>query len=347
MKSLSNLDRLAVSASIALTLSLGAVADSTARQDLSSDRMTAVEGLELLDQLRDVRTDLPLYRAERPSWRELSRIAKLADPMGSDTGVDFGKQERAGLDGSRLVRRSKEDPSAVFEYDVRTGNFLFNGGLGRYRDESSTPDLPKEEGAEKLALERLGLYDLKLDPSELRVAHVGGLRMGVVNDRGGTDVYEKLRTVRFERLLDGIAVEGDSRIIVHLGEQGTLAGLHYQWPQVERVGTLSPDVALGADEIRDAALTEIRQVSAVAEKAALTEVELVLYDDGLGVIEPAYHFRLDRLIDLEGAEPSPIPYDFYVPLSRKSQALFPHMEVARKRPDENTTEPYVGDGEIE
>jgi hypothetical protein len=93
------------------------------------------------------------------------------------------------------------------------------------------------------------------------------------------------------------------------------------------------------------ALEEIKRVTEKAEKSTLTGAELVLYDDGRGMVEPAYHFTVNRLIDLGESDPAAIPYDFYVPIAKEPRAFYPYMDTALVQPDDNTTKAYRGDSE--
>jgi len=127
-------------------------------------------------------------------------------------------------------------------------------------------------------------------------------------------------------------VEGDARIVVQLGEKAELAAMVYQWPRLEKSVRLTSDMLQKPDAIRDSAKREIEAMAKKAMDAELTQAELVLYDDGRGVMEPAYHFVLERHFDDGELEPVMIPYDFYVPATVKPVALYPHMEVAPKAP---------------
>lgn len=291
-----------------------------------------IKGLELLDRIGQEKVALKTYYAATPTAAELSARNKLGSVMGRASGVAFAQDKPLRLTEHRTALISDGEASATFEVDSRTGNFLFNGGLLKYRKDISTPNLPQDSDLPALAGRTLEQFGLKIDPAETFVAHIGGLNMSIADGSGKSETFEKLKTVRLGRTLDGLKVEGDARIVVQLGEQAELAAMVYQWPRLEKSVRLTSDMLQKPDTIRASAKREIEVMAKKALGAELTRAELVLYDDGQGVVEPAYYFVLERQMDLGDVEPVMIPYDFYVPATLKPAALFPHMEVAPVKP---------------
>jgi hypothetical protein len=298
-----------------------------------------VEGLELLDRVGDYPARLNVYIAAKPSPADLAQREALAKNMGKAAGVEFSGS--LALDKTRNAFVSASDPSATFEYDSDTGNFLFNAGMQRYRFDGSTKNLPQDHQVEELSGKLLEQLGLSVDANQLKLARLGGLNMAAAEPSGGSTIYEKLKTVRFSRVLDGLLVEGDTRIVVHLGENGALAGMVYQWPKLEVALPLDRRQLQDPRAIRDSALAQIKSVTGKVEEARLTKASLILYDDGRGVIEPAYHFVVERYFDYGDTKPVMIPYDFYVPATRQPQAFYPHMEAALVRPTEGNDEGKV------
>lgn len=301
-----------------------------------------VAGLERLELVGKVPGTLHTYFAAPASKELLAQRKQLAEQLGKGAGVGFdGSARGIGESGVRLV--SSADPSAAFELDTHTGGFSFNGGLRKYRLEERTPGLPDPETALALARRHLDALGLKLDPKQVGGLRAGGLNMAVPDGRGGSVIYEKLRSVRIARQIDGLPVEGDGRVIVQLGAGGALAGLVHQWPALEK----AVPVELGdTREIRKGALAEILKVSQRAVRAQLSTVELVLYDDGRGVIEPAYHFVVERDFDHDDGELTRIPYDFYLSTAAKPLAHYPHDERAPIAPEEGKDPgPTAGQGD--
>ena len=206
--------------------------------------------------------------------------------------------------------------------------------MEKYRGEESTKALPENKAAVKYAYYMLRKYGLEVDPAQLRLAHVGGLNMAVPDGKGGSTIFEKLKTVRFNRVLDGLPVEGSARILVSLGQRAALSGMIYQWPKIGKSVPMDTSQIRKPDSIRFQALKTIEKMSKKAKSARLTRASLVVYDDGRGVAEPAYHFIVERYLDLSDTEPVMIPYDFYVPIAEKPQAYYPHNDVARLEPEQ-------------
>ena len=293
---------------------------------------STVTGLELLDSVGRYPANLKIYRAVKPSAADLEGRIALGKNLGKTAGVDFVSAAPLGLDKTRNALTSKTDPSASFEYDSGTGNFLFNAGMKSYRADGSTKNLPQDSEVEALAGKWLNELGLRIDPRQLKLAHVGGLNMAAADGSGGSTIYEKLKTARFSRVLDGLPVEGDGRLVVHLGESGALAGMVYQWPALGKSTLLDRQQLQDPRIIRDSALKQIRSVTGKATSARLTQARLSLYDDGRGLIEPAYHFVIERYFDYGDLKPVMIPYDFYIPVPRQPVAFYPHMETALLQP---------------
>lgn len=293
----------------------------------------AVDGLELLQTVGEYQGELKVYFAARPSAEQLRHRAKLGEIMGESSGVKFSREKTLRLSESRTALMGQEDPSASFEVDQTTGNFLFNGGMQRYRQDGNTKDLPHSDAAVALSDRLLQEYGLNVNAEELELAHVGGLNMAIADGAGGSKIFEKLKTVRYSRVLDGLAVEGSARIVVHLGQGGDLAGMVYQWPEIADAKPLDAKELQEPKRLRDHALEQIKAVTQKVESARLTEAKLVLYDDGQGVVEPAYHFVVERNLDYGDREPVMIPYDFYVPVRKNPLAYYPFMENADVKPE--------------
>jgi hypothetical protein len=104
-----------------------------------------------------------------------------------------------------------------------------------YAIEGDTPSLPGRALAVPVALMHLQLLDLlPAETGELFVQHVGGMRQNKVMEDGSTGYYDKLVTVHFGRKIDGIEVSGPgSKIVVHLGAYGELAGLNRRWVETK------------------------------------------------------------------------------------------------------------------
>jgi hypothetical protein len=310
-------------------------------------RTSRIENLELLEQIGSFDRPLNVYRvAQQP--RDLDgRMQELIGRLGGASDMSFDGQRAERIGETRMSMRHPEDPSAVFEYDRRTGNFLFNAGLMKMRDEASTPNLPSQGELPRLAARHLAEIGVEPDQGEMRVVHLGGLNMAIPSAGGGSTIFEKLRTVRFHRSIDGLPVEGDTRLVMHLGEGGSLSGLVYQWPEFGRGQPLSRSQMVDPQTLRQQAMRRMTPVTEGAQRSWLTAVDLVLYDDGNGTMEPAYHVVLNRMMPLGEGEPAMIPFDFYLPVSAQPRAVFPFMQQAERAPERGEDEGEVRNGSDE
>ncbi len=260
---------------------------------------------------------LPIERITQKNARE--SLARLS----SASSLDLKFQKVRNRKG-RLLFTSGGDPSAVFDIDQKTGSFLLNYGLKKYAKKGTTKGLPANAQARK---HLAGTGYLPKNERELVVAHVGGLNMAAAKDGRPMGTYKKLVTVEFSRVLNGMQVQGPgSRIIVHLGENGTMAGMIRNWSEVKAVG-------ISASELKnDAALEEekqerLRKLAGEARDVRVQKSKQVLYDDGMGRIEPAVHVVAEAFYEGPGNEGMvQIPVDFYVPLLKQPKALFPYMK---------------------
>jgi hypothetical protein len=286
-----------------------------------------VQGLELLEKMGMYSIPLHVYSVKKSTDEDIKHLQNIGFQLSKISGTRFDGEFRP-LGDTRISMRSPDDASASFEIDIITGSFLFNAGLNNYRKERSSEGLPDEGATESLALRVLDELGLKVDNAELKLAHIGGLNMGVTDGTGGTKIFEKFKTVRFSRVLDGLPVDGDTRILMQFGEESALSSVVYQWPQVESARRLSTKELRDSKEMRDSATKELLSFAKKAVSSRLTQVDLVLYDDGQGTIEPAYHVVLERQMDFGDLEPTMIPYDFYLPVTSEPTAIFPYMEIA-------------------
>jgi hypothetical protein len=285
-----------------------------------------IEGLDVLASIGTYTGELRSYTAVPPTQTQLQNIAKISDQLAKGAGITFVPVEKEAND-TRVSMLGASDPSASFEYDERTGNFLFNGGMNGLRAEGSTPNLPNQTQAVAMAARQLTALGLQPAREELLVGHVGGLNMGISDGSGATRIFEKLRSVRFSRTLGGVPVEGNTRILVQLGTGGSVAGLIYQWPTLKAGNPETPDTIADADTLRSQATDMINKAPGGAMRSVVTKADLVLFDDGRGRVEPAYHVVVEQYFDFKPGTTTMNPYDFYLPALRKPQALYPQMQL--------------------
>ncbi|NEX11309.1 MAG: hypothetical protein C1942_01180 [Prosthecochloris sp.] len=235
-----------------------------------------------------------------------------------------GFEKVENIDG-RYLFSSPHDPSAVFDIDARTGSFLLNYGLKRYSGEGSTKNLPSAAQAKELAWSYLGRTGyLPKNEEEMVLAGIGGLDLAVAKDGKTGGPYKKLVTVRFSRVLDGIPVQGPgSRIVVHLGQNGVMNAMIRNWLEVKAFSVRQKQQKSSKVIRRDIA-ERLSRIAGGAKEILDQNAVQVLYDDGLGIIEPAIYVTAVARYEGPGEKGVvDIPVDFYVPVLKSSKADFP------------------------
>jgi hypothetical protein len=269
---------------------------------------------------------------------ENESVIQMAKQLMGASGKSLSLRPLTDLEEGVVVLRNEKDPSASFEMDRRSGSFLYNGGLADYKKEASTPNLVAGEKAESMALQHLEKLGLLPAKEELKHAHTGGLGMAVLNEDGSTEKYDKLVTVRYDRVLSGLPVMGASRIVVRMGEDGKLAGLIYNWGELTEGKKVESDLLLADEEIKRALEGRLLEAASDAKRIVVEKADLVLYDDGKGRIEPAYHVEAKLFYEAPDEKEQKeireydVPYDYYVPVLKRPLAFYPYMEKAELEP---------------
>jgi hypothetical protein len=238
--------------------------------------------------------------------------------------------------------RRSDDASGVFEMNRITGRIVFNSGLKEYNGDLSTEGLPTEQEAVTLAKRYMTQIKLVDDEKELSKPVFSGLEMSAKKDGGKAQIYKKMITVRYNRIKDGMPVEGASRLIFSFGKKGELTSMIADWGKWE-ASVLSAGAVIDPKEITRLIEKKILAETGGAKQILVTKREVVLYDDGQGLMEPAVYVTAmlkytRRSKDGKEQEYS-IPYDFYQPLQKSSAALFPHVkdQQLKVQPRQNNT----------
>ena len=315
--------RTALSVVLAILLS-GFAAQATAESQIRWE--TPTKGFVATKGLTSYRA-VPVERIGQEQAQKM--LEQLREATGTKAKFD-GLRE---IDG-RFVFTTNDDPSAVFDLDSRTGGFLFNAGLKGYSEEASTRDLPATKEAPDVARKYLAkLHYLPENDKELVVSRVGGLAMAAAKDGESSDSYQKLVTVYFGRVLGDLRVQGrGSRMLVHLGESSALVGVIRVWTEVE-ARIVDSDQVKSDERILDEIRRRLYGMAGQAEEIVVEKAELVLFDDGRGVIEPAiYVVTTARYEGPERAKDGvEIPVDFYVPVLLKSEGYYPFQQDAEAK----------------
>ena len=142
----------------------------------------------------------------------------------------------------------------------------------------------------KKALLELDYLEIMPDRNELILEKVGGISSSIHNEDGTNEEHDVITIVRFKRIINGFPVKGASRILVYLGENGQLEGIIYRWPRVVKTSISTKELKT-ALELQHGIDSKLKHFEAEVDSVAIASSELVLYDDGNGLIEPAIYVQ--------------------------------------------------------
>lgn len=214
----------------------------------------------------------------------VSEGEEIANSLFFYTGATFELDADESTD-DLLLYRNPDDNTGICYIDLITGKILFNKGVANYLDMVMTPDLPDDDDAVMFVQDHLNILNL-YPKIGIALNHVGGLGMAIHEEDGTDNDYKKLVVVYEGRVLDGIQVVGSSRVVTTLGSGGELVGLGYCWVDALAV-TVAKSEILDGIAIRDRLTTQLLEAFANSDYIEVQEQEVIYYDDGNGVIEPA------------------------------------------------------------
>jgi len=177
------------------------------------------------------------------------------------------------------------------------------------------------------------LKNLNLMPKkeEIGMIQYSGLNMSVRKENGKTFDYKKTTAVRINRKLDGLPVKGSSRIFINMGSNGEISNMIYKWPTIEKSTTVTSKHLINNKTLKKAILKQLEKRANNANKIALKKINLVMYDDGKGLIEPAYYIE-SELFFKDSKESYNVSYDFYIPAINNPQIIYPLMSKPPVQP---------------
>lgn len=233
-----------------------------------------------------------------------------------------------------LSLRRADDPSGVFEMHRQTGRIVFNRGLKAYKTDLATPGLPSDDDAIKRTQALIEQLQLGVDARELTKPDVTFLEMSAVKDNEPSQTFRKMVTVRYDRMLDGLRVEGGTRLIFSFGRDAELTSMIWDWGKWEPRQVAAEAVIDAREQTRQIEETLIRDAG-IVKQISVEKRDLVLYNDGQGHIEPAVYVSARITQTRKGPDGKDVdfsyPYDFYAPILRQPGAMFPQMKDQQLR----------------
>jgi len=253
-----------------------------------------------------------------------ANVKKLLEVSGA--GMDFVANPDAKTSDMMWFKNVK-DPSAILNINLKNGDISMNRGTMQYMGNKATPDLLKEDEAVKMAKTYLTKMGVDMgDEKSMYLGHVGGVNMGSHDEMEGNKIYEKFTTVRFDRKLDNIPILGHSRIIVQMAEKGKLQGLIQQWAPMNPTA-VKPEAVLAKDQVKKSIEEHLLRENEGVKKITIRKINLVYYDDGKGVIEPALHVICDLFYPASAKDSTlkSFKYDTVEPLLKNPRIIYTFM----------------------
>jgi hypothetical protein len=192
-------------------------------------------------------------------------------------------------DNNMLYYKNAKEPSAILYVNLSNGDISLNKGTMAYMGFNSTQSLVKNEQAIKMAtgyLQKLGFG--AGEEKSMIVGHVGGVNMAIHDDKEGDKIFEKLTTIRFDRKLDDIPVVGHTRLLVQMGEKGVIQSVIKQWAPFSGKALKSESI-VNRDEVKRSIEDHLTGENKGAKKIIVNKINLIYYDNGKGIYEPALH----------------------------------------------------------
>jgi len=296
-----------------------------------------VQNAELLDKIDFKNKALVSYQTDISLNLNKNSIQKRLKKLEEYTGREISNRKIQESGKDNFIIQDSTDSSIFFDMDSLSGSFSYSSSMEKYYKEEITPNLLNNKEALSMAYKHLESLDLMPKKEQLGKVTQGGLNMAIRKENGDTADYQKMTSVRIDRKIDGIPVLGDSRIFINMGTDGEIANMIYQWDKIASSKKITSTEKVSIDDIKKNIYNRLEKGAKNTVKINLNSVDLVLYDDGKGVIEPAYHVET-QLFYKNKKDSYDVPFDFYVPLLKKPQAFYPFMDKPNIKPLKNNEE---------
>lgn len=134
------------------------------------------------------------------------------------------------------------------------------------------------------------------------------------------EIFDYLQVVRFGRKLNALRVIGPTRIVLRLGPDGELVSIIKDWPQLVQSADDNVEMYDKAqwNQVVTSHINKKYEKSSMWSSIEVNDIEVVMYDDGESVVEPAL-YTTGNCIDKKGGS---FAYDWVIPVSRKPKARY-------------------------
>ena len=211
------------------------------------------------------------------------------------------------IDDAKIARFvSDKDVNTTFEQDFKTGNLRFQRNFSRYLGDFK-PHLPSPDESVKITYNFLKMNKLlPRNESELKLAHVGGLRASTVTDKNEAGpVIDKLVTLSYSREVNGIPVIGPgSKFVVNIGHKGEIIGLIRQWRELKGKGErLAPNELYSEKEALRLAEKQIATEFGNKAQFEVIQSQIAYFDNNGSFLQPVFAFQTKVMIDDKNIQP--------------------------------------------
>ena len=219
----------------------------------------------------------------------------------TDTGSLYKSDENT------VYFTSRDDVTTTFEDDLNTGNFTFHKGMQKYLGDYA-PKLPDRDAAIKATEDFLRTNNLfPKDSRQLKLVHYGGIRSNtVIDSQKAGPITDKLITVTYGRLVDGLPVIGPgSKLVSNIGEGGELVGLVYRWRELDAQNKkqVGREEMLSQQEAEEMARRQIQQEYGQDITYKILGSGKAYYDNNGKILQPVYVFETEIRVKDEKVKP--------------------------------------------
>ena len=298
-----------------------------------------MQNAQMLDKINLQDKALVSYQTDVSLNLNKDSIQNKLTKLEEYTGIKMTNREFKEI-GDKLIIQDSDNLSSTLDIDSRSGSFSYNTGMDKYYKEATTPNLLGETQALDMAYKHLENLNLIPQKEQLGVITQGGLNMSIKKENGYRENYKKMTSIRIDRQLNGIPVFGKSRIFINMGSNGELANMIYQWDKIIFSKEIISDETITIDDVKKSIYNRLEKEAKNTVKINLNKINLVLFDDGKGIIEPAYHVETQCFYtNTKGLYD--IPLDFYVPILKKPRAFYPFMNKVNLKPIQNNKNSFL------
>ena len=283
-----------------------------------------------------------LYRFEKSALANADPKDLINRFLGT---TDVSNAYRA--DDGTVYFSASDDLNTTLEHNSATGELRFHRGMNRYLSDF-VPKLPSQDEAVRQTQEFLKANELlPNNVGEIKLAHVGGLRaMNTIDGKQAGPVLDKLVTVSYSRVVDGLPVVGPgSKLVLDLGDQGEVVGLVRHWRELDK-STRKAIRGKALYTSKEALALAKRQIAVeYGEKASfkIRSSSRAYFDNNGSILQPVYVFETtialaDRKVKpfnylcvIQGLKQSPEPLNLTV-IDEKAKRLIQTSAIGKKPP---------------